>query len=344
MEEYEEVETLGKSRTHQAVLAIYRDSKRYFVLKKYPQIDFLSEDLWKAMQRLSNMKHPNLIAVETMEIQENSLILALEYAENRGLRQWLAERRGSVNEAFVVKAMHQLASVLAYLHSEGIVHAAVRLKNIFLFGPGNDLKLGDMLDFPLVPPASSQIPPTSAEDIKDLGLLLYELCTYDQSPPSKEPRKGSRVQPDPGNRLNGSYSNTLMELIKEMTRSDSQNRPSAVDILNSELLSWLEPIRPEGIYRPVDPQEDYVFPPPTDLIPRKSPLAQQLQEYLVTLMGLDKFTRAYCAVLKVAKDPSQPRYIAAPYRESLRTVLENEEITTLLPLLKLLHSRDSVGN
>ena len=341
MEAYEEVEVLGKTRTHQAVLAIHRDSKRYFVLKTYPQINFFSEDVRKGMQSLSNLKHPNLTAVETMVMQGNSLILAVEYAESRGLSQWLADRRGIVNEAFVIKVMHQLASALAYLHREGVVHMAVRLKNIYLFGPDNDLKLGDMLDFPLVSPASSPIPPTSAEDIKDLGLLLYELCTYDQSPPSKESRKGNKVQPDPGNRLNWPYSNILMELIRKMTGSDSQKRPSAVDILYGELLSWLEPIESEGIYRPVDPQEDYVFPQPTVLIDRKSPSAQQLQDYLVTLLGPDKFTRAYGAVLKVAKDPSQPRYIAAPYRESLQTVLEKEEITALLPLLKLLYSRDS---
>ena len=335
MDFYEEVRVMGGTRRHKAFLAVERTSQRYFVLKKYSPGHNIPPWLWTSLTGLKDLQaHPTLLSVVAVSVYGASVSVALEYADGGGLDQWLDPRQAErLDEAFILRILHQMASALAFLHSRNIVHGAVRVKNMFLFGPHSDLKLGDLLDLP----AAAQAPysPTRAEDVRALGSAVHELCTY---PLPKQSKKGNyqQVLPNSGQwRIN---SEELKNLILKMMNSQGENSLSAETILNSELLSWLEPMIP-----PLDPGNEYEFPQPSLLLPRKSPSAQQIQDFLVKLLGADRYVEAYIVVQRVMKDPSQVHYLSTPLSSSLLSVLSKEEVNAVLLLLKLLYVREAEG-
>lgn len=323
---YQEVKVLGRSRSHEACLAVERTSRHYVVIKKYPEGHGISFGLWSALKTLKDQNHPNLLSVEYMTEYGASFAVAVEYAERGGLDQWLSRTQAEkLPEAYILRILHQLLSVLAFLHSRNIVHRAVRLKNVFLSGE-SDVKLGDLLDLPTGLESST-------EDIRALGSLFYTLCTCPQ------PIKGNNRQIVPSSGQWRIKSTKLKDLICSMRDFQGENSLSATELLSSELLSWLEPVASplQPLSTLLDPREDYAFPQPSLLLPRKSSSAQKLQECLVKSIGTERYIEVYRAVRRVMKDQSHSHYLSIPL---MQETMSKEEIQMLLPLFKLLYLRD----
>lgn len=81
----------------------------------------------------SGLQHENVIELYCAFEDEYCYYLVLEYAARGDLFSELKRRGGQLNEKIVVKfVLHPFLSVLAFLHSKGIVHRDIKPENVLL--------------------------------------------------------------------------------------------------------------------------------------------------------------------------------------------------------------------
>ena len=85
--------------------------------------------------------HPHIIKLYSYLDDRNNYYLALEYASNGSLYQYIQKKKGmSENEAFYY--FIQVASAIYFLHSNGYAHRDIKPENILIDENGN-IKLCD---------------------------------------------------------------------------------------------------------------------------------------------------------------------------------------------------------
>ena len=144
--------------------------------------------------RLQALKHPHIVTVLELGIEQDKPYLVSDYQPGGSLRQYVHQRasvRLSLEEA--VGVVIQVGRAVAFAHTQGIVHQDIRPENILLNAQGKAL----LADFPLGSllvereplsrsdrrvrnyQAPEQMLETAeaASDQYALGCLLYELMT-----------------------------------------------------------------------------------------------------------------------------------------------------------------------
>ncbi len=144
---YTLIRPLGAGGLSETFLAETPEGKR-LVLKRTDMQRLLKagEDfrgLWQGLERLKNLRHPQLAAVYDLFLADGCLWEAEEYAAGRTLRQLKRSRPdGYFSAGEILSVTKQLAEAAGFLHTNGLVHLDIQPDNILIDDKGR-LKLVD---------------------------------------------------------------------------------------------------------------------------------------------------------------------------------------------------------
>jgi eukaryotic-like serine/threonine-protein kinase len=133
---------------------------------------------------IGHFDHPNLAKmVDRGTTDTGALYLAVEQVEGVPLLEFA--KQSSLRGPACIGLMLQLCSVVEYLHSEGFAHHDLRSENIVVRQPGNPaiIDFGKTAPIPAMPRERSE---ARADDVRDLGLLLYEITAGTRWPELEE--------------------------------------------------------------------------------------------------------------------------------------------------------------
>ena len=217
----------------------------------------------KEVRLLESLDHPNIIKYLDSFMEENQLLIAIEWAERGDLKRIIKKaitEDNSIEEARIWDYMNQLATALLHMHDKRIMHRDLKPANIFITVDGS-LKLGDLglgrylssqtleaysrVGTPLY--MSPEVLKGNGYDWKSdvwsLGCVVYELACL-RSPFKGDDSKMSLY--DLFNTINKGefppipdrYSQELRTMINSMIRVDPQERlamAQVVELCNTHL-------------------------------------------------------------------------------------------------------------
>lgn len=102
---------------------------------KYAKADFKSE-----AEILHSLKHDNIVPVNEVFEQNNTVYYVMSYLGNVSLYQYVAEHGGNLQEPQALQIIKPLTSALAYLHNRSILHLDIKPDNIMMVGQGPNAK------------------------------------------------------------------------------------------------------------------------------------------------------------------------------------------------------------
>lgn len=102
---------------------------------KYAKADFKTE-----AEILHSLKHANIVPVNEVFEQNNTVYYVMSYLGNISLYQYVAENGGALQESQAKDIILPLTSALAYLHNRNILHLDIKPDNIMMVRHGNTIK------------------------------------------------------------------------------------------------------------------------------------------------------------------------------------------------------------
>lgn len=138
---------LGKNIWCQEILAEHRFiKKRYRLLLLHSEYSSSQEFMrvfYESVSKLASMKHPSLLSIENVSQVEDKYFLVTEERTIPlvSLSQYLADHPEGLPELEVRSIVSQLAEVLDYAHSQGLVHGNLHLHSVFVDLSGESLRV-----------------------------------------------------------------------------------------------------------------------------------------------------------------------------------------------------------
>ena len=143
-------------------------------------------------RRLAQLRHPGIVTVHDVGVQDGLIFLVSDYLEGPNLHQWLRAARPDWRETLRVVA--EIADALAYAHARATIHRDVKPENVIMadgrspvlidFGLGLDETFSGS-EFGVISGTYQYMAPEQAlglahridgrTDIYGLGVVLYQL-------------------------------------------------------------------------------------------------------------------------------------------------------------------------
>lgn len=119
-----------------------RDIDGNVVVAAENQQAFLSAkaDFKSEAEILHSLKHDNIVPVNEVFEQNNTVYYIMSYLGNVSLYQYVAENGGLLSEAKAKQIIMPLTSALAYLHNRNILHLDIKPDNIMMVRQGDVVK------------------------------------------------------------------------------------------------------------------------------------------------------------------------------------------------------------
>lgn len=119
-----------------------RDVDGNVVVAAENQQAFLSAkaDFKSEAEILHSLKHDNIVPVNEVFEQNNTVYYVMSYLGNVSLYQYVAENGGLLSEAKAKQIIMPLTSALAYLHNRNILHLDIKPDNIMMVRQGDVVK------------------------------------------------------------------------------------------------------------------------------------------------------------------------------------------------------------
>ncbi|XP_060062902.1 serine/threonine-protein kinase Nek3-like [Ylistrum balloti] len=206
----------------------------------------------KEARLLSDFNHENILRyVESFE-ENGALCIVTEFCDGGDLSQFLEGRKGKpLPENRIVEWFREISCALSYLHGRKIIHRDMKTQNVFLTGTSKIAKLGDLglakvLERPnakavtfcgspyyMSPELFACKPYDAKSDIWALGVCVYEMATLERPFDAMLMQQlvfkivHGQLPPMPSDK----YSPELITVMEKMLKKESDQRPSASDLL-----------------------------------------------------------------------------------------------------------------
>lgn len=206
---------------------------------------------------LTKFSHPNIVAYKEafFEDSSSSLCLVMDFADDGDLYQKILEhqkRNTTMPESFIWTVLIHMVKALKVLHQMKIFHRDLKSANVFLSKDGN-AKLGDLnvskvakkgllytqtgTPYYASPEVWKDQPYDHKSDIWSLGCVLYEMTTL--KPPFRANDMNGlykRVLKGVYQKIPGTYSSDLAQMIKALLQVESSIRPTCDQILAMDIV------------------------------------------------------------------------------------------------------------
>src|SRR5215211_2634362 len=203
------------------------------------------------------LNHPNLVSVFDTVVDEDGLLIVMEYVEGEALTRVL--RGGPLEPDRVVHMVRDVAAGLDHAHAHGVIHRDVKPGNVLLRNDGvaklADLGIATAVDLTritrsgellgtaayMAPEQLDGLEPRPASDVYALAAVCFEALT------GRRPRQGSNAfelahriaiepPPDPREHLPSAPAAAAEALERGMAR-DPRERTASAGLFASELAS-----------------------------------------------------------------------------------------------------------
>lgn len=266
--DYEIVKPIGKGKFAVVFHAKHRETGEIVALKRIAvnMMDIKARDkCLKEVRLLESLKHPNIIRYMDSFIEENDMIIIVEWAAAGDLKRQIrkAIEKGTVfEERLIWKYFSQICDAIKCMHERRIMHRDLKPANIFLTLDGT-VKVGDLglsrelsentlqahskVGTPLYmsPEVLRGDGYGFQSDVWSLGCLLYELANL------KSPFKSEglnlyslfqKISKGEFEELSDKYSDHLRKLAYSMIAISPDERPCIDDICAkaSEMRSYMQ--------------------------------------------------------------------------------------------------------
>lgn len=217
-----------------------RDAAAFFALKILSKEDYsVYANIYAEVYSLQDLNHPGIPKIFEVKEDDQYVYIIQEFIHGVDLKT-LTLKYGRMEEDIVIFWMNELAEILQYLHTQGVLHRDIKPGNIMLSNDGQ-LKV---IDFGL------------ARDLEDKdGVDIRVVGTLAHTPPERYIRKAANEQTD----IYG-YGSTFYFLVSgEVPRSMKEEPKRNMQLMMRDLKSQVSPAVFNIIKTcmAVDPQDRY---------------------------------------------------------------------------------------
>jgi hypothetical protein len=208
------------------------------------------ENIQREAELLSHLKHPQIVRMVDLFVEDQRAYMVLEHIEGKSLRQ-IIDDDGVMSEEKVCELALQMCDILSHLHSQNppVLHRDFTPENLILSTDGS-LKL---IDFNVaqqmhsnatrtvvgkhsyIPPEQFRGKATTQSDLYAMGASLYYLLTGQEPEPITTARPRT-IKPD--------VSVEMDAIIAQCTESDTEVRYACAEDIRVELKGVQERGRP----------------------------------------------------------------------------------------------------
>jgi len=209
--------------------------------------------------------HPSLVGVlEVGEVEPGRMFIVTELVEGRRLSEMLAAGN-PLDFDPVRKWVLDLGGAIEVLHNLGLLHGAIRPRNVMLLADGRvklmDIELAGLRDTPtlrddkapaeyLAPEQTKRAPWTEKTDTYAFGLLVYDV--FCGGPPSQASTLEAVVAKQPNGtpapmRRRRALPESMESIVMQALEKDPDRRPWMHEVLNSLWGETSVPVPPDGV-------------------------------------------------------------------------------------------------
>ena len=258
---YKIINFLGEGSFGKAYLALCDNDNNKYVIKQITlegMDDEEKRETFNEAKILKKLDHPNIIKFKEVFLQRQpkpALNIVTEYADGGDLGQKIEkQKKVPFSEAQILDYITQICLALQHIHKKKIIHRDLKSGNIFLMKSGI-VKVGDFgiakglqstwekaktfvgTPYFLSPEIINNQPYDNKSDIWALGVLLYELMTFQMpfnavSLPLLSIKINRGVYKPPPS----TYSSDIRNLLKKCLTVNPDKRPSIDEILKLPLI------------------------------------------------------------------------------------------------------------
>ncbi|GJJ71039.1 hypothetical protein EMPS_03389 [Entomortierella parvispora] len=192
LDDFELARPLGKGQFGSVYLMRERQSGYIVAMKVLNKSELLNHNMVRQLRReidiQSNLKHKNILRLDTFFHDKTRVFLVLEYAPQGELYKKM-RKVGRFSEEQASRYIFELATALSYLHRKNVIHRDMKPENLLL-GLNGELKISDFgwsvhspqtrrktlcgtLDY-LAPEVVEGRLHSTEVDLWSLGVLCYE--------------------------------------------------------------------------------------------------------------------------------------------------------------------------
>jgi eukaryotic-like serine/threonine-protein kinase len=222
----------------------------------------------------ASLNHPNIVAIFDSVIDEDSVLIVMEYVKGESLADRM--RRGRLEDAEALPILEQVGAALDHAHAQGVVHRDIKPSNILIGADGTaklaDLGIATAVDATAITGSGDVIgtlayiaperlrgePGDAAADVYSLAAVAFELLSGRRARPEKTPEQlmlGVNERPAPDLLdADPSASPAAAEVLRDAMSPDPGQRPASAGELVGRLQTALETgvaTQPVSARRPV---------------------------------------------------------------------------------------------
>ncbi|KAK9804776.1 hypothetical protein WJX72_004828 [[Myrmecia] bisecta] len=247
------MQPLGRGQFSQVYVAKHLRTGIQVALKKVQIFDIMDakqrNDCIKEVRILLSLDHPNIVQCLDYFIEDNELVIVLEWAQAGDLQQLINKRREQgqpFDEPHVWAFFAQICGALRHMHERRMMHRDIKPSNIFLTADGT-LKLGDLglsryfssktmqaqsmvgTPYYMSPECIKGVAYDWSSDMWSLGCLLYEIAAL-RSPFYQDGLNyytlGKSISSGQYQPLPDSCPDSIRDLVARLLVPDPKQRPA----------------------------------------------------------------------------------------------------------------------
>lgn len=226
------------------------------IYKKIKIYDFQTQ--LREIKAQKNLHHKFIVRLLDYEIQEQHIVLLIEYVPNGDLFEFINNIE-TIRESVLLRLFYKIVIALHFIHLNGFVHRDIKPENILM--DGDTPKLADFgssvadevirntfcgtYEY-MAPEINLRLPQTSKVDVWALGILLFEM-THNRTPfKDLEVMRVKQILETKTIDFDQQISPKIRSIIYKILQFAPNHRPSTAEILKfPELKRFYTELKPE---------------------------------------------------------------------------------------------------